>query len=153
MSQASFSGLPDEVIQSILCYSPPQAAAALEQTSRRFRDVTSEPLLWRFYCRTSYQYWDNSHDISRKLISPPTDADWKQLYIQRHLTDITTTQLLDSILASQTGRTRKFERIARFGYDAKDTLLRNLRPGIDDEYELSRGYESNLSVIAAKGMY
>lgn len=42
-------------------------------------------------------------------------------------------RLLDEILAKQSGRIRKFEGIAAFGYDAKDVLLKHCR--VEDEQE------------------
>ena len=60
------------------------------------------------------------------LASPVSSIDWKTLYIKRHRIDRTTNQLMDSILETQTGRIRKFQTIIDFGYDAKDTLLRNV---------------------------
>lgn len=121
----SLNHLPDEILHSILCHSHPRFCAALEQASRRFENVTNEPLLWRHYCQIHYKYWDRSHGIIRKLASPVSTVDWKALFVLRYRIDRSVTQLLDSILASQTGRIEKFRAVIGFGYDAKDTLLRH----------------------------
>lgn len=62
------------------------------------------------------------------------DVDWKALYTYRLQVATDTTELLDSILASQTHRIEKFESIGEFGYDAKDVLLRHCRTddAVDD---------------------
>lgn len=121
----SLNHLPEEILHSILCYSHPRSAAVLQQTSRRFRDVTGGPLLWRHYCRAYYRFWDRGHEISQKFALPASSVDWKALFMLRYHIDGSVTRLLDSILSSQTGRIEKFRAVIEFGYDAKDTLLRN----------------------------
>lgn len=123
----SLNHLPEEILHSILCHSPPRSSTALEQSSSRFHDVTNEPLLWRHYCQSYYKSWDKRHDISSKLASPVSSVDWKALFVLRYRVDLSITRLLDSILASQTGRIEKFRAVIDFGYDAKDTLLRHCR--------------------------
>lgn len=56
------------------------------------------------------------------------------------MVDRTTSHELDNILAGQRGRIRGSETIAELGYDAKDTLLRNLIVGDDAEDVLARRY-------------
>ncbi|KAL2219023.1 Hemimethylated DNA-binding protein YccV like-domain-containing protein [Thermoascus aurantiacus ATCC 26904] len=141
--ETSLAHLPDEILYSILCYSPPRSSAALERTARRFRNVTNEPLLWRFYCLTHFNFWDKRHEFHKKLASPVSSVDWKKLYITRHLIDIATTEVLESILTSQTGRIEKFHTIVNFGYDAKDTLIRHSLAGPEKEDYLARRYYSN----------
>ena len=125
MSSPSLFGLPDEILHCILCYGSPFSSTALEQASSRFRSVTNEPLLWRSYCQSDYKFWDKKHAFWQKSTYPASTVDWKDLYKTRFLIDVTTTILLNSILASQTGRIEKVRRIIGFGYDAKDTLLRH----------------------------
>jgi F-box protein 21 len=117
--------LPDEILNSILCYSSPQSCAAVEQTHTRFQDVTNEPLLWRYHCQSNYRYWDGRHQMRQKLTRPVKSIDWKALFVSRYLVDRSVTRLLDSILDSQTGRIEKFRSVVDLGYDAKDTLLRH----------------------------
>ncbi|CAG7997806.1 unnamed protein product [Penicillium salamii] len=117
--------LPDEILNSVLCYSSPRSCAALEQTNTRFRPVTNEPLLWREYCQSHYKFWDNRHEIRQKLSRPVQSTDWKALFVSRYLVDCSVTRILGCILDSQTGRIEKFRSVVDLGYDAKDTLLRH----------------------------
>lgn len=130
----SLPHLPEEILHSILCVSHPCSAAALEQSSRRFRSVTNEPLLWRHYCHVYYRSWDRKHGISQKLVDPVSSIDWKGIFISRFRIDQSVTRLLDSILASQTGRIEKFRAVINFGFDAKDTLVRHSRVESGDDH-------------------
>ncbi|KAI9717423.1 MAG: hypothetical protein M1812_004775 [Candelaria pacifica] len=140
--QLSLSALPDELVQHILYYVPPSSAAALERASKRFRDVSNEPLLWRYYCRVHFGYWDAEHDIWQKFASPVSSADWKQLYVRRGLVERATTHLIQGILSNQSGRIDKIQQIVELGYDVKDTLLRHTRTQDDAEDVLARRYYS-----------
>lgn len=119
----TLSTLPDEIIQQVLQHVPPLNAPALQRVSRRFNDLTNEPLLWRHYCVTYFRYWDEEHGIRQKLNGYAPDVDWKQLYRHRRAVDLATRRTLDSILEKQTGRVEKYHSIVAYGYDAKDTLL------------------------------
>ncbi|KAI2786763.1 hypothetical protein POX_g09156 [Penicillium oxalicum] len=136
----SLDSLPEEILHYILCYLPPRSTAALEQTSRRWKNVTTVPLLWRHYCGTQFKSWDKKHDIIGKLVAPPSDVDWKALYVSRSQIDRAVTRLLDSILASQTGRIEKFRAVIDFGYDAKDTLLRHSQVESGEDHLARRYY-------------
>ncbi|KAF7585310.1 hypothetical protein BBP40_011290 [Aspergillus hancockii] len=134
----SLNYLPEEILHTILCYCHPSSAAALQRTARRLEYVINEPLLWRFYCQTYFKYWDSQHDISLKLSGPLYAVNWKALYVSRHIVDRTANHLLDSILAGQTGRIKKFQAIIGLGYDAKDTLIRSISSGIETDDYLAR---------------
>ncbi|OQD88986.1 hypothetical protein PENANT_c003G11260 [Penicillium antarcticum] len=138
--------IPDEILSSILRDSPPQTCAALEQTHSRFRNVTNEPLLWRYYCESHYRFWDRQHDMSHKLKCPVSSVDWKTLFVSKYQVDCSVTRLLGSILASQTGRIEKFRSVIDLGYDAKDTLLRHSLVASGDDH-LARRWATD-SVIA-----
>ncbi|KAL3472403.1 Hemimethylated DNA-binding protein YccV like-domain-containing protein [Aspergillus californicus] len=136
----SLNHLPEEILHNILLYCHPRGSAALERTARRFRGVANEPLLWRHYCQIHFTYWAREHDIQGKLSSAASTVNWKALYISRHLIDRATGRLLDSILTSQTGRIEKFRLVVNLGYDAKDTLLRNISIRTDAKDYLARRY-------------
>ncbi|KAE8308693.1 Hemimethylated DNA-binding protein YccV like-domain-containing protein [Aspergillus transmontanensis] len=136
----SLENLPEEILHTILCYCHPCSAAALQQTAHRFEHATNEPLLWRFYCQVHFKYWDSKHDILQKLSAPPCAVNWKALYVTRHLTECTASYLLDSILAGQTGRIKKFHALVDLGYDVKDTLIRNISPELETDDHLARRY-------------
>lgn len=81
-----------------------------------------------------------------KLAKSVPSVNWKELYITRFLMDRATTQVLDSILASQTGRIEKFRTVVSFGYDAKDTLLRHSLADSATEDHLARRFALLLDV-------
>ncbi|PGG97837.1 hypothetical protein AJ79_09073 [Helicocarpus griseus UAMH5409] len=140
---ATLSSLPDEVLHIILSHSPFTTALALEQTCRRFDSEANAPLLWRLYCLRDFKFWDQRHELPRKLAEHVSSVNWKELYALRRRIDVVTTRTLDSILATQTGRIEKFHQIVEFGYDAKDTLLRHAAAGEEDwEDDLARRYYS-----------
>lgn len=136
---ASFTDLPNEIIFQILLHVPPCFASALQRVSRRFNEL-AHPLFWRHHCRTQFRYWNQGDDIQVKLFSHEATTDWKMVFKRRHMVDKTTSHELDSILAGQRGRIKKSEIIAKSGYYAKDTLLRNLSVGEDAEDVLARRY-------------
>ena len=136
----SLNDLPDEIIQQILFYTSPEDALIVERVSRRLARLANEPLLWRYHCLTSFNYWDSKHRIRQKFAGRVADVDWKKIYFYRQDVDIQTTRTLDEILASQIKRIEKFERISQFGYDAKDTLLRHCSTGEAAEDVLARRY-------------
>lgn len=134
----SLTTLPDELIQQILRHVPPVSIPALQQVSIQFNDLTKEPLLWRHYCVKNFRYWSHEHEIQQKLKKYVADVDWKRLYVHRYCVDRTTRRILDSILASQTGRIDKYQNIVDLGYDAKDTLMHQYCVGNDAEDVLAR---------------
>ncbi|KAI9707265.1 MAG: hypothetical protein M1836_000225 [Candelina mexicana] len=140
--ELSLSALPDELIQHIISYTPPSSAAAIERVSKRFSEVAKEPLLWRYYCRVYFTYWDADHEIRQKFASPVASVDWKQVYVRRGLVERTATHLLQSILSNQSGRIDKIQKIVELGYDVKDALLRHSRTQDDAEDVLARRYYS-----------
>lgn len=132
--------LPDEILLSVLCYSPPPSSVALARTARRFRSVTNEPTLWRFYSQAYFNFWHVKHDMPKKLSGPVLLVNWRALYITRHLIDGMVSKLLDSILQTQTGRIEKFRAIIDLGYDAKDTLLRHISVNPEEPDFLARRF-------------
>lgn len=136
----SLDSLPDEILHCVLCFCSPWSSASLERSASRFKRVTNEPLLWRFYCQKYFRYWDSRHNLPAKLAVPVSSTNWKELYVTRILVDRAVTQALDSILASQTGRNEKARTIVDFGFDAKDTLLRHSTSPPDIEDHLARRF-------------
>ncbi|KAE8348319.1 Hemimethylated DNA-binding protein YccV like-domain-containing protein [Aspergillus coremiiformis] len=136
----SLDCLPEEILHIILCYCHPCSAAALQGTAHRFENAINEPFLWRFYCQAHFKYWDSKHNISQKFSGPISAVNWKALYVYRHRIDRTTSHLLDSILAGQTGRIEKSRAIIGLGYDAKDTLIKSISALVDIDDHLARRY-------------
>ncbi|KAI9738327.1 MAG: hypothetical protein M1834_008825 [Cirrosporium novae-zelandiae] len=135
---ATLASLPDEIIQHILEYLPPLSVPSVQRASRRFKGVANEPLLWRHFYRTHFVYRDRNCEVLTRA--------WKQKYVYRYQLEQEVEWLLDSIIASQLGRVEKFQRIVEFGIDAKDTLLRNINAGDDEEDVLARRYYSDAAL-------
>ncbi|KAJ5555468.1 hypothetical protein N7461_003938 [Penicillium sp. DV-2018c] len=144
--------LPDEILNSILCYSSPQTCVVLEETNTRFRNVTNEPLLWRHHCESYYKFWDGRHEFPRRLVSPVHLTDWKALFICKYQIDRFVSRLLDDILDSQTGRIEKFRRVINLGYDAKDTLLHHSLVDSGDDH-LARRWATDSMQISICFLY
>ena len=138
------SGLPDEILQCILSFASPQAAVSLGRTSKRFTDVSNEPLIWRDYCLMGYRYWDSKHNIHR-ISSNLDSVNWKELYAERQATDRKTAALLNAMISDQIRRMEKIQMITLLGYDAKDMLLKHMRVQEDTEDNLARRYVHHLS--------
>lgn len=131
---ATLDTFPDEVLQLLFRHiSPRDTVLGIGAVSRRFRNVIDEPLLWRYYCKHGFHYWDSRHRIAQAFLADVIDTDWKGKFIHKAMAGKETTRLLDSILSSQTGRINKFDQISNLGYDAKDTLLFHCRSQKTDD--------------------
>ncbi|KFY24642.1 hypothetical protein V493_05117 [Pseudogymnoascus sp. VKM F-4281 (FW-2241)] len=139
----SIGDLPDEVLDQVLYYLSPKETILARRASKRFARLSEEPLLWRYYCRTEFTYWDDRHRIKQKFGGDVSDVEWEKLYIYRKSIDTRISELLDSILSEQIGRIDKTKDISEFGYDAKDILLRNCQTQTDADDVLARRYYSN----------
>lgn len=126
----SLTDLPNEVIFQILLHVPPSSAHTLQHICRRFNDLT-QPLLWKYHCRTQFSYWSQGHCIQEKFADKAAKIDWKKIFSDRQIVDQCTNQEINDILTSQQGRIEKSEKIVDLGYDTKDELLRNLH--VNDE--------------------
>jgi F-box protein 21 len=140
MAPKRLTDLPDEILREICFFLDWNDALSLQPTSRRFRDVANEHLLWKYYCRSSFKYWAASHQLSAKL-ADPSFVHWKQLFGMRHRADIKTESTLQSIICGQKGRTPKIESIAELGYDSKEVLLQNCATASQSHDHLARRYE------------
>lgn len=129
--------LPNELIFQILLYVSPSSTPTLQLVCRKFNDLT-QPLLWKYHCRTQFRYWNAEHCIQEKFSDNAAEINWKKVFSDRHTIDKTADYVLNSILSSQLGRIEKSERIVKFGYDTKDTLLRNIFVENDSEDVLAR---------------
>ncbi|KAJ8120548.1 hypothetical protein ONZ43_g2766 [Nemania bipapillata] len=139
----SFDSLPDELIHQILHYLlPEQTLTSVALVSRRFNNIAHEPLLWKYYCQTSFRYWQAEHRFHDKVRGNLHDVDWKALYILRLRRNGRIANLIDGIVASRVSRLEKTEQICQFGYDAKDYLLTQCRVDESVEDVLARRYYS-----------
>ena len=131
------NSLPNEVLQQILCYLPPLSIPDFQLVNQRFSKLLNG-LIWRYFCKHEFKYWNSEHCITAKFSGNVESTDWKTLFVNRHQIDRFTSATLDSILSSQMGRIEKFQQILDCGYDAKDTLLRHLGVSNDAEDVLAR---------------
>ncbi|ORY60908.1 uncharacterized protein BCR38DRAFT_442876 [Pseudomassariella vexata] len=140
---APFDALPDELIHHILQYIPPaETLLKISCLSRRLNRVAETPLLWRYYCETSFKYWQSDHAFKDKLRTRASGVDWKRLFTIRLHRNHRVAELLDEIVASRLARLQRTEEICQFGYDAKDYLLTQCRTSDDAEDVLARRYYS-----------
>lgn len=139
----SLNDLPNEVIQEILLHVPPICIPAFQQVSSKFNRLAGS-LVWRHHCQTQFKYWSPQHRMREKFSANVEEVDWKSIFAERYRIDCATSHAVDSILSSQVGRIEKAQLIVKYGYDAKDCLLRNLRSTQRTEDILARQYASSL---------
>jgi F-box protein 21 len=144
-----FGDLPAEIVQSILFFLPPESLCDVRATSKQLHSIADTPLLWRYHCRTQYRFWDPIHNIKRKLASPISVTDWKQLFISRRLIDAEVHDMVDEVVRTPHNRIHTIEDISiqRYGsavvansYDVKDALLSHYNVAEDKEDHLARRY-------------
>lgn len=126
--------LPDELLQHILQYIPPEdVLRSFSPLSRRLHRIAQEPLLWRYYCRSNFRYWNAVHRFQEMIRGPVHRVNWKRLFLLRLQRNAHAAALLDGIVQSRVSRLQKMEQICQYGYDVKDFLLAQCR--IDDSAE------------------
>lgn len=141
---APISRLPDELLEAIVAYLPPAATLSFGTTSRRHNKITFEPLVWRRHCVETWKYWEDRHELEERLQQPPKQSNWRQLYNERVQIDREALDLFESMLLHQQRRYERMEKIAAFGYDVKDLLLRQRDETSEDaEDVLARTYHAN----------
>ena len=136
---ASIVDLPNEVIQQALRRLAPVDVLQFQQVCRRFYEL-ADTSVWRHLCRTHFKYWKSERNPLKQGLKDPTASDWKQICLERQRTEFRTTELLESVLATQVGRIDKFQRIIELGYDAKDSLLKHFTVEDDAEDVLARRF-------------
>ncbi|OAQ79159.1 F-box domain-containing protein [Purpureocillium lilacinum] len=140
----SLDRVPDEIIQHLLYYvSPADNLRSVQLLDHRLHSLANEPLLWRRHCASSFRYWHPRHALARKLRLRVAEVDWKRLFLLRARQDCFVARLLGEIIATKVGRLKRFEAVARLGYDAKDYLLRQCRTDDSADDYLARRYYSN----------
>jgi len=145
MTSASdpLSRLPDELLEAIVIYLPPADTLCFGATCRRCNKVTYEPLVWRRHCLQGWKYWEPRHEIKEKIKLPPAQVKWRRLYEERRETDEHAYGIFEDLLETQQHRMKRMEKVAKFGYDVKDLLLRQKNETPDDAYDvLARRYHA-----------
>ncbi|KAF1956716.1 YccV-like-domain-containing protein [Byssothecium circinans] len=136
----TFVQLPTELLEAIFFHLEPQSLLSVSQTNRFINSITHAPSIWRNLCQKHYQTWAPHHDIAAKLTGPLSSVDWRSLFVYRVNVEREALRLLNCILESPTNRIRHINQIADFGYDVKETLLKQLGCPDDAEDVLARRY-------------
>ncbi|KAB8342974.1 hypothetical protein FH972_022569 [Carpinus fangiana] len=137
---STLSALPDEIVDHILTFLPPESLAVVSGVSKNLAALSGTNLAWRLYCRTEWQHWHPRHNIRGLLRGAAADTDWKALFILRKRIDRQTSNDFEHVLAKQLDRIPHIESIVSRAYDAKDVLLGHLRCRDDAEDVLARRY-------------
>ncbi|KAF2641490.1 YccV-like-domain-containing protein [Massarina eburnea CBS 473.64] len=133
--------LPTEMLEHIFIHVDPQSLLAVSQTSHFLKNLTrGSPLIWRHFCKIHYRTWAAHHDIANKFAGPLSAVDWRSLYIRRVQVEREALHLLDCVLQSPTNRNRHINELADFGFDVKETLLKEIACADDTEDVLARRY-------------
>lgn len=141
MDESPLRDLPDELLEAIVFYLPPDATLAFGGTCRRSNKVAYEHLVWRRHCMQTWRYWEAKHDLQEILQQPPARTKWRHLYNERRRTDKQAMEIFEELLKTQQKRIERMEEISKMGYDVKDLLMR-VRDGTPDDAEdvLARRY-------------
>lgn len=152
MNSIRLTDLPDEVIQNVLFRLDYKTSLALEETCRRFRNVTNEPLLWKSFCRNGWMKWHPRHQFQAKVAGSEFTG-WKALFAERTRSSRETRGLVEAILEHDLNRIPKVERIVELGWDAKDALLEAFRNAhLSETNVLAQRWVSQGGLLVAKGI-
>jgi F-box protein 21 len=122
--RSSLEHVPDEIIRHILLYLPPEyTLACFQLVSRRYHHLANEPLLWRWHCQSSFRHWNPEHQFQERLRVLASSVDWRGLWITRKRRNNKAARLLDGVISTKVGQSRKLGGICKLGYDVKDYLL------------------------------
>ncbi|KAF2685657.1 F-box domain-containing protein [Lentithecium fluviatile CBS 122367] len=137
----SFTALPTEILDAVFLHLDPPSLVAVSQTCKLVKKITVDaPIIWRHFCQTHYKSWAPHHDIAAKFAGPLSEVDWHTLFMRRVSAERETRQLLNRVLETQQGRLLHINEIADFGYDVKDTLLKEIACPDDAEDVLARRF-------------
>lgn len=81
--------------------------------------------------------------MDAKFVGPLSDVDWRSVFIRRIRIERETLGLLDRVLEGRQNRTKNIDKIAEFGYDVKEVLLREVACNDAKEDVLARRYYAN----------
>lgn len=131
---ASIEQLPDDILVRIIHFVPPQDNLnTLQPLSHRICTLATDQLLWRRHCLDTFEYWHPRHNLAEKLQLTASEVDWKALFILRQSQNGIISKLLHYAIQTRQSRITRITSICRFGYDAKDFLLSQVR--LDDSVE------------------
>lgn len=123
MTPRDFNDLPDEVVSFVLRHLDPISALRLGRTSRRFRDLTDQPLLWKYYCQSCYRYWSADQNVRKREVDP-NFVGWKDIFSARARSARRSRTILEDVITDPLGRIGKIDQIVDDGdYGVKNELL------------------------------
>lgn len=134
---SSLDALPNELLQQILSYCSATSILVLLRTCRRLNGLIDNHI-WLGLCQQKFRYWSSEHNFEVFSEGDISRVNWRSIFLERRRKQRETTELLNSILASQSGRIDKFQQIVGLGYDAKDCLLMHCHADDDTEDWLAR---------------
>ena len=137
---AHLTALPTEILQIILQDLPPESLVAVLRTSRGLNQVANAPIIWRHLCQTRFEYWEDWPTINAAFHGPLSKVDWRELFVTRILKGKATRTLLDGVIRVQKLRIARIDEIGKYGYDVKETLLKEINCPDDAEDVLARRY-------------
>lgn len=140
MPQSLLLNLPSELLQTIFQYLPPQDTAIAGETCKQLWKISSEPLLWRYYCQSTWLFWRDSVTYQKALRQPAAETAWRQRYLDRFKRDNRNANIFESLLQTQKARFSRMAEIAESEYDAKELLLSMCNCPDDAEDVLARRY-------------
>jgi F-box protein 21 len=115
LKKPSLLDLPAEIIQHILRLTSPEDAVNFGLANKRLHVITKDPLLWRSYHRTEYNYGDCVSDDNREKA--------KDMFQARRQIDAEVYAHFEQIVNRSQSRIPHIEAIASHGLNAKDVLL------------------------------
>lgn len=124
----SLEQLPDDVLIRIIHFVPPaDNLAVLQLLSHRIRTLAGNQLLWKRHCLKTFRYWHPRHFLKDKLQLKTSEVDWKGLFLKRKTQNDKIAELLELIIQTRQSRVARIGQICKFGYDAKDYLLSQIK--------------------------
>lgn len=130
-----------EILHHILSFVSDYELKHIERTCHKLHRLTNDPLIWRMRC-SRFLFWEDS--FSNGHASPDGHytalRNWKSVFYRRLSIERNTLSLLDKIIANSSMRIENTEKIAAYGYDAKDCLLEQLSIPDDAQDYLARRY-------------
>lgn len=87
MDASTMRDLPEELLEAIVYYLMPADTLSFGATCMQCNKVTYEQLVWRRHCVQTWRYWNPNHELKAKLLAPPAQIKWRQLYNERSLID------------------------------------------------------------------
>lgn len=141
MDTSIVRNLPDELIEAIVFYLPPDATLAFGTTCKQINKIADEHLVWRRHCTQTWRYWEAKHELRERLQLPPAQTKWRQLYNERRRADKKAMEIFEQVVSAQQHRIERMEEVSKMGYDVKDILLK-VRDRTPDDAEdvLARRY-------------